>query len=437
MSDKYATSRALLERARRSLAGGVSSPFRAKLPVPLYCANGQGSRLTDVDGNEYIDYALAWGPLILGHRHPELVKAMRRQADLPHNYGAQHMLEIDVAEKIQELVPCVERMTFTSSGSEAVHVTCRLARAATKRPLILRFEGHYHGWFDSILWSYRATAEQLGPAGAPLAVAGSQGQPANEAQNLLIAGWNDLDALEALFAQHGDQIAAVITEPILCNSGGIVPKPGFLEGLREITKRYGTLLVFDEVITGFRVGLGGAQKLYGVTPDLATFGKAIAGGATLSALGGRQDILEMLGNGVAFGGSFNGNPVALACAEATIRTLSRDDGAPLKHAERLGEKLKAGIRQAAKDAGLEVLVTGHGVCFWLHFTSASGIGNYRDTFADRRDLLDRYLRLMLDEGIYLLPEGRMYVSAVHTEEDVEQTLAAVRRVFAQLAAGGS
>ncbi|MDA0205669.1 MAG: aspartate aminotransferase family protein [Acidobacteria bacterium] len=435
MSDKYSTSRALLERARRSLAGGVSSPFRAKLPVPLYCADARGSRLTDVDGNEYIDYALAWGPLILGHCHPELVEAMRRHAEMPINYGAQHRLEIDVAEKIQELVPCVERMTFTSSGSEAVHVTCRLARAATKRPLILRFEGHYHGWFDSILWSYRATAEQLGPAGAPLAVAGSQGQPANESQNLLIAGWNDLDALESLFARHGDQIAAVITEPILCNSGGIAPKPGFLEGLREITTRYGALLVFDEVITGFRVGLGGAQQLFGVTPDLATFGKAIAGGATLSALGGRQEILELLGNGVAFGGSFNGNPVALGCAEATIRTLSRDGGQPLRHAEQLGERLKEGIRQAAKDAALEVQVTGHGACFWVHFTSAANITNYRDTLADRRDLLDRYLRLMLDEGILLLPEGRVYLSAVHTEADVDQTLEAVRRVFAQLADG--
>ena len=435
MSDKYSTSRALLERARRSLAGGVSSPFRAKLPVPLYWADARGSRLTDVDGNEYIDYALAWGPLILGHCHPELVEAMRRHAEMPINYGAQHRLEIDVAEKIQELVPCVERMTFTSSGSEAVHVTCRLARAATKRPLILRFEGHYHGWFDSILWSYRATAEQLGPAGAPLAVAGSQGQPANESQNLLIAGWNDLDALESLFARHGDQIAAVITEPILCNSGGIAPKPGFLEGLREITTRYGALLVFDEVITGFRVGLGGAQQLFGVTPDLATFGKAIAGGATLSALGGRQEILELLGNGVAFGGSFNGNPVALGCAEATIRTLSRDGGQPLRHAEQLGERLKEGIRQAAKDAALEVQVTGHGACFWVHFTSAANITNYRDTLADRRDLLDRYLRLMLDEGILLLPEGRVYLSAVHTEADVDQTLEAVRRVFAQLADG--
>ena len=424
----------MLESARRSLAGGVSSPFRAKLPVPLYCADARGSRLTDVDGNEYIDYALAWGPLILGHCHPELVEAMRRHAETPINYGAQHSLEIEVAERIQELVPCVERMTFTSSGSEAVHVTCRLARAATKRPLIVRFEGHYHGWFDSILWSYRATADQMGPPGEPLAVAGSQGQPANEARNLLIAGWNDLDALESLFSRHGDQIAAVITEPILCNSGGIFPKPGFLERLREITQRYGALLVFDEVITGFRVGLGGAQQLFGVTPDLATFGKAIAGGATLSALGGRQDILEMLGNGVAFGGSFNGNPVALGCAEATIRTLSRDNGEPLKHAERLGEKLKAGIRHAARDAGLELLVTGHGACFWLHFTSATTISNYRDTFADRRDLLDRYLRLMLDEGIYLLPEGRVYVSAAHTEADIEQTLAAVRRVFSQLAA---
>lgn len=401
--------------------------------MPLYFEDGRGSRLTDVDGNEYIDYALAWGPLILGHRHPELVAAMQRQADRPHNYGAQHRLEIDVAEMIQAMVPCVERVIFTSSGSEAVHVTCRLARAAANRRLILRFEGHYHGWFDSILWSFRATAGQMGPADSPRAVPQSLGQPSNEAENLLIAGWNDLATVEALFEEHGEEIAAVITEPILCNSGGIAPKPGFLEGLREITARYGALLVFDEVITGFRVGVGGAQGLYGVTPDLATFGKAIGGGATLSALGGRQDLMEMIGEGVAFGGSFNGNPVALGCAEATLRTLAANNGLALKHAERMGERLKAGIRQAAADAGLQVLVTGHGACFWVHFADVDGIDAYRDMLHDDRELLDRYLRLMLDEGILLLPEGRIYLSAVHTEEDVEKTLDACRNVFQQLA----
>ena len=432
LEDRYQASRELLARARQSLVGGVSSPFRAKLPVPLYFEDAQGSRLTDVDGNEYIDYALAWGPLILGHRHPDLVTAMQRQAVRPHNYGAQHYLEIEVAEKIQALVPCVERLIFTSSGSEAVHVTCRLVRAATKRRLILRFEGHYHGWFDSMLWSYRATADQLGPADRPHAVAGSAGQPENEADNLLIAGWNDLEAVESLFEQHGEEIAAVITEPILCNSGGILPADGFLEGLREITERHGALLIFDEVITGFRMGLGGAQGLLGVTPDLATFGKAIGGGATLSALGGRRDLMEMIGNGVAFGGSFNGNPVALACSDATLRVLSQDNGAPLKLAEMLGEMLKQGIRDAAAASGQSVLVTGHGACFWLHFTDRDRIDNYRDMLDDRIELRNLYLRLMLDEGILLLPEGRMYLSVVHTEVDVEQTLRAIRRVFAQM-----
>jgi len=283
-----------------------------------------------------------------------------------------------------------------------------------------------------MLWSYRATADQLGPAGSPHAVAGSAGQPENEADNLLIAGWNDLAAVESLFEKHGEEIAAVITEPILCNSGGVFPVDGFLEGLREITKRHGALLVFDEVITGFRVGLGGAQELLDVTPDLAIFGKAIGGGATLSALGGRQDLMEMIGNGVAFGGSFNGNPVALACSDATLRVLSQDNGAPLKHAERMGELLKQGIREAAAAAGQSVLVTGHGACFWVHFTDRERIDNYRDMLDDRIDLRDRYLRLMLDEGILLLPEGRMYLSVVHTEVDVEQTLRAIRRVFAQM-----
>jgi glutamate-1-semialdehyde 2,1-aminomutase len=431
LQDRYQESKRLLERARQSLAGGVSSPFRAKLPVPLYFRDGSGPRLWDADGNEYIDYALAWGPLILGHKHPALVDAIRRQADQPHNYGAQHELEYQVAEMVQAIVPCAERVLFTSSGTEAVHIACRLARAATGRRLILRFEGHYHGWLDPILWSYQPTAGQIQSSeGRP--VPGSAGQTSSDAENLLVASWNDLAAVEHLFATHGAEIAAVITEPILCNSGGILPEPGYLEGLRRLTSDYGALLIFDEVITGFRVALGGAQQLLGVTPDMATFGKAIAGGATLSVVAGRGDVIERVGNGVAFGGTFNGNSLSLGAARATIEQLSHDDGAALRRARQTGERLMEGIRSAARQSGIPLQVLGHGTCFWLHFTDCAPARCYRDTLNNSRDVIDRYLRLMLDEGILLLPQGRVYVSAVHGDKEVEQTLRAVQAVFARL-----
>src|SRR5882724_8267213 len=243
MIENWERSKALLARARQSLAGGVSSPFRAKAPVPLYFEDGCGARLRDVDGNEYIDYQLAWGPMILGYKHPKLVAAMQRQAELPVSYGAQHELEISVAEKIQCLVPCAERVAFTSSGSEAVQLAQRLARAFTGRGLILKFEGHYHGWMDSALVSHHPAAGDLGPIEAPHSVPGSRGQVANAVLNVVVAPWNRLDLLEQILKTRGDRIAAVFMEPVLCNSGCLLPVTGYLEGVRELCHRHGVLLV--------------------------------------------------------------------------------------------------------------------------------------------------------------------------------------------------
>ena len=327
MPDKWSRSREYLQRARRSLAGGVSSPFRAKAPAPLYLVDAWGSRIQDADGNEYIDYSLAWGPLILGHRHPRLVETMRAQAERPHIYGAQHELEFHLAEDAAEHVACAERQAFTSSGSEAVQIALRLARAFTRRPLIVKFEGHHHGWMDSVLFSYKPDARAMARTPPAHGIPGSLGQVENAADNLLIAPWNDANAVEKLFAEHGSEIAAVITEPVVCNSGCLLPAPGYLESLAAMARRHGALLIFDEVITGFRLSLGGAQAFYGVSPDLASFGKAIAGGLPLSVLAGRREILEMMaGGGVAFGGTFNGNPISLAAAATTIQELSRDNG---------------------------------------------------------------------------------------------------------------
>lgn len=435
MNEKWKTSVELLERARRSLAGGVSSPFRAKAPVPLYFRHGCGSHLIDEDGNEYIDYALAWGPAILGHCYPKLVEALAEQARRPVAYGAQHRLEIEVAERFQVAVPCAERLIFTSSGSEAVQCAWRLARAFTGRNRIVKFEGHYHGWFDSVLISYKPPADRVGPLEAPNAVLESRGQVPNSVDNVIVLPWNRADLLEKTFEQRGEEIAAVIMEPVLCNSGCLMPAPGYLETAREITRRHGALLIFDEVITGFRIGPGGAQGHFGVTPDLATFGKAAGGGLPLSVIAGRKDILDLLyTGGVAYGGSFNGNPVSLTGAKVALEELTRDGGALLEHANRIGRMLMSGIATAAQEAGIDLAVCGFGAAFAIHFTKKSELVDYRDTLADDRTRLATFIRLALEEGIYLLPDGRFYVSVVHTEQDAEYTVQAVRRVFQRIAA---
>ena len=418
----WSRSRQHLERAKRSLAGGVSSPFRVKAPVPLYFRNGYGARLEDVDGNQYIDYCLAWGPMILGYRHPAIVEAMRRQAELPADYGAQHELEFEVSEQIQSLIPCAELVQFTSSGSEACQIAFRLARAFTGRNRILKFEGHYHGWMDGALISYKPSVDQLG---AP--ALGSRGQVPNSAENFVVTPWNDIDALDHATAAGG--IAAVVMEPVLCNSGCVLPRPGYLEQARRLCTERGILLIFDEVITGFRLSLGGAQEYYGVVPDLATFGKAVGGGAPLSGIAGRAEILMQMYDGVSFGGSFNGNPVSLASANATLTELARDNGAALAHARRIGQRLIDGIPRMAR---MPVIVSGFGAAFAIHFTNRTELRDYRDTLADDAGLLNRFLYRALEQGLHLVPDGRMYVSAAHTDRDIDDTLARLEVVFSDL-----
>lgn len=430
---EYKLSREFLERARGSMPGGVSSPFRAKAAVPLFFREAKGCRLTDVDGNKYIDYALSWGPSILGHCHPRIVEAMREAAERPHIYGAQHELEYQVAEEICRMAPCAERVSFTSSGTEAVQVALRVARAHTGRNLILKFEGHYHGWVDSVLLSHHPKAGQLGDPERPNIVPESRGQVANAAENMLVARWNRAEDVERAFTRHPGEIAAVIMEPVLCNSGCIQPREGYLRAVREICDAHGALLIFDEIITGFRLGLGGAQGLYGVTPDLATFGKAIAGGLPLSVLTGRAEPMELIGHGVSFGGTFNGNPVSLAAARATLQELARDGGEALARARESGEALIAGIRSVAQLNGIQVLVAGRGPVFALHFTPRTELIEYRDVLDDDAGRLRRFLELAVGAGIWSVPDGRFYVSAAHREEDVQETLVAFEGIFKTMA----
>ena len=426
-------SRQMLDRSRRSLAGGVSSPFRAKAPVPLFFESGIGARLRDVDGNEYIDYQLAWGPMILGYSHPAMVERLRKQAEKPLSYGAQHELEFIVAEKIQALVPCAELVAFTSSGSEAVQLVHRLARAFTGRPLILKFEGHYHGWMDSALVSYKPQSREVGVNETPHSVLGSKGQVGNAVENTVVAPWNDLEILDRILAAHNGLVAAIVMEPVLCNSGCLMPSPGYLAGVRELSDRYGALLIFDEVITGFRIDPGGAQTHFTVTPDLATFGKAVGGGVPLSVVAGRAGIMEMMfTGGVVFGGTFNGNPFSLAGADVCLDELSRDGGAALQHANCLGEKLMGGIRSLAAGRKIPLQVTGFGTAFYLHFTDREQLSSYRDTFEDNRERLQSFLYAAMEEGVILVPDGRLYVSVAHTEADITETLDKLSRAFERL-----
>jgi glutamate-1-semialdehyde 2,1-aminomutase len=286
---------------------------------------------------------------------------------------------------------------------------------------------------DSVLLSYKPSADQLRQAGSLCGVPGSAGQVANAGENMLVLPWNDADKLEALLREHGSDVAAIITEPVLCNSGCLEPGDHYLEQLAELAKRHGALLIFDEVITGFRRDVRGAQSYYNVTPDLATLGKAIGGGLPLSAIVGRSEILEMMfKEGVAFGGTFNGNPLSLAAALATLTELAQADGEPLKQANRTGEEIMRGIQAAAYKHSLPLLVTGFGTAFALHFTEHSELRNYRDVLEDDPILLQRCLLESLREGLCLVPDGRMYVSTVHSEDDAARTISAMDRVFSRL-----
>ncbi|SRR5581483_5315144 len=424
---KTAGSLARYERSQQSLAGGVSSGLRRSArPYPLFFTHGSGASVTDVDGSTYIDYGLAWGPLILGQSPPEIAEAIRKQAERGLTFGAQHDLEYEVAERLTKIIPCADLVCYANSGTEIVQVALRLARAHTGRPKFLKFEGHYHGWDDSVLVSYHPGANDI-PAGDPVPISAGQGQRPHD--DVVIVEWNDRSGVERAFAEHGHEISAVICEALLCNSGCIPAEPGFLEFLREITTANGALLVFDEVITGFRLGLAGAQGRYGIVPDLATYAKAIGGGLPLSALAGKKQFMDLIANGtVVHAGTLNGNPIVLAAAKATLDVLARDNGAVYADLERRGSRLKSGIESRLRDAGYSVVVSGEPSVFHVSFLDRPA-RRYRDLLrADTKTYSDFVLAL-LDEGVSVLPDGRWYISTAHTDEHIDATLAAIDRVL--------
>lgn len=430
---RYAASARQLERARRSLATGVATAMRAgQRPVPLTISRGEGSRIIDVDGNEYVDHVLGFGPLLLGHCPPTVGAAVTEQLGRGTTFGAQHELEAELAERLVEIVPCAELCCFATTGSEAVQVALRIARAGTGRRKVIKFEGHYHGWLDPVLVSTPGTPPASAGAELPLpAVPASAGEIGDE--DVLVGRWNDAEGLAALLADRGDEVAAVLLEPVACNGGLIEPLPGFLERVRELTERSGSLLIFDEVVTGFRMALGGAQEALGVTPDMATFGKAIAAGLPLSAVVGSAAAMEPLLDGrVSHVGTFNCNPL---CAAAAVAAIDVYRGDPDFHArlDRRAAGLAAGLEVAAREADFPLRVRRSGSLLQTAVGGPEQPREYAEFFASDRELGTHFSAELLERGVMALPRGWWFLSSAHDESDQELTLEAAAGALRALA----
>ncbi|MCC6304694.1 MAG: aminotransferase class III-fold pyridoxal phosphate-dependent enzyme [Rhodobacteraceae bacterium] len=419
---RFELSRRLIAENAAFVAGGVNSNFRLGMaPGPLVFERGEGPFLHDVDGNRLIDYYCGMGAAILGHAPAAVARAVAAQVEQGFLLAGQTAVEFEAARILCARIPAAGRLRFSTSGSEAVQAAMRLARVATGRRVIVKFEGHYHGWFDNILWSAAPALNAAGPAEAPVAVAGSTGQEAGDAAGLAILGWNDLAPIEARLAR-GD-VAAVMMEPAMCNQGAIAPAPGFLEGVRAACDRHGALLVFDEVITGFRLGVGGGQGLYGVTPDLAVFAKAIANGFPVAAIVGRADLMELfVRGGAVHGGTYNAQPAAMAATVATQGALTAEGYA---RAGEQGLRLQEGVRRALAGAGIAAEVAGFPLVFHVAFGLERPARNFRDIARGDRAGYARFAHLLLERGVRVLERGTWFMSFAHDGAVVDATLAAV------------
>jgi glutamate-1-semialdehyde 2,1-aminomutase len=417
---KYPRSEQLFRRAQEIIPGGVNSPVRAFRSVggnPLFIARGQGAYIFDADGNDYIDYVGSWGPLLLGHRHPEILGALERALAIGTSFGAPTGQEVELAEAICDAVPSVEMVRLVNSGTEATMSAIRVARGFTGRDLIVKFEGCYHGHVDSLL-------VKAGSGIATLGIADTQGVPKAFCDTTIALPFNDSALVEQAFQAHGSRIAAVIVEPVGGNMGCVPPRPGFLENLRDLTERHGALLIFDEVMTGFRVAFGGAQQRYRIRPDLTTLGKVIGGGLPVGAYGGRKDIMSMVAPAgpVYQAGTLSGNPLAVAAGLAMLRHLKA-------HPE-VYDQLEARAAGLCAAAPAGVTVNRVGSMFTFFFTEQP-VTDYESAKSSDTERFSRFFRAMLERGIYLAPSQfeAAFVSAAHTEEDVRRTAAAAREAF--------
>jgi glutamate-1-semialdehyde 2,1-aminomutase len=413
----------LYERAKGSLAGGVSTAFRLyERPFPMFFAEASGAELTDVDGNRYVDYVCGFGPIILGHGDSRVADAVSASIGRLQQIGGQHEAEVVLAERLCAAVPAFDCVRLALSGSEAVHGALRVARAATGRSLVVKFGGHYHGWLDTIL---------TGTSTATLGLPESLGQQPSALADVVVARFNDAAGLTQLFEKAGDRIAALIMEPLPCNGGVIPPADGFLELARELTAASGSVLVFDEVITGFRLGLGGAQERLGVVPDLAVVAKAMANGVPISAFGGRRELMDLTAdNRVLHAGTYNGGGVSVAAALATMEAL--EDGEIHQRITRLGGELRDGLAERAAEHGLRMVTQGPGPVFFAWFLDEGEVTTFDDHLRADFEAYARFAEEMLAEGVRVIPAGRWYVNGAHTDEQIEETLAAASRVFARI-----
>lgn len=433
-SSRYAGSLAAQIRARRVLAGGVSSNFRYHtLPAPLVIIRGCGTRIWDTDGNEYIDYTMGNGPAIHGYAHPDITAAVTAALETGEGFMSVSEQEVSLAERMVEIIPCAERVRFDVSGTLANQIAIRLARAHTGRNVILKFEGHYHGWSDGVFVSVRPAVDASGPKDEPNTVAGSRGQLGATQENILVRTFNDLAAVQTALARCGDKIAAVILEPVPCNTGVIEPSEGFLGGLRRLCTEHGIVLIFDEVITGFRLALGGAQEHYGVTPDVAVFAKAIAGGAPMAMIAGRADIMDAVEHGVVHGGTYNANTSAIAASHASLTILASDNRRAYARMQALGADLMAGLRALSERVCLPLRAQGPGPVFSTVFHDRP-LQDYRDFRASDEAVRLAFVQEMQDLGVRITSRGTWFLSTAHTNADVAATLdraeVALKRVAA-------
>jgi glutamate-1-semialdehyde 2,1-aminomutase len=440
-----AKSEALFAEALKYIPGGVNSPvraFRAVGGTPFFVNQARGCRVTDVDGNEYIDYVGTWGPASLGHAHPKIISAVKAAADFGTSFGIPNPSEVTMARLICSLVPSLQKVRMTNSGTEACMSAIRLARGFTKRDKIIKFDGCYHGHADSLLVKAGSGALTFGNPD-------SAGVPADFAKHTLVLPYNETEPLKAAFAANQDQIACIIVEPVAGNAGLFVPKPGWLEFLREITMANGALLIFDEVMTGFRLAPGGAQERFGIKPDLSTFGKIIGGGLPVGAFGGRADIMDYLAplGPVYQAGTLSGNPLAMAAGIANLQELCGCDamsaagGMPRSHErshayqrlEQLGAQLEAGMRAAAQSAGVPVVFNRCGSMFCGYFTSEP-VWNLADAMKADRERFKKFFHAMLDAGVYLAPSQfeAGFISTAHHEADIEATVKAAHAILKQV-----
>ena len=430
-------SRELFARASEVLPGGVGSSARGTRagwqPYPPFIASGSGSRVTDVDGNEYVDYLMGLGPMLFGHRPPEITAAVVEAIQTYGTvFGLPYELEAVAAQKVADAMPGVDMVRFASSGSEAVGTAVRLARALTGRTLILRFEGMYHGWMDTVYWSNHPDPAVAGPAERPVPVAAGKGMLPEVGESLLVLSWNDPDSFKQVMAERGDEIAAVITEPVMLNTGCILPEPGYLELLRQLTTEHGSLLIFDEVITGFRFARGGAQEFFGVLPDITTMAKGLGGGFPVAAIGGSRAVMEAVADGrYSHSGTYNSNVVQMAAVSATMDLLTPER---YTAARALWQELMDGLQRLADAAGFPARVVGLGTVFQL-WTSDQPISNWRDAerLADE-ERFTRWWREMFTRCVLFHPAQfeNLFVSFAHTREDVDRTLEAAEQALAAM-----